>query len=187
MVEQTDEAIAAAVQHGDVESFGLLVERYEQKLLRYAKKFISDTEDIKDLVQEVFLKAYVNIQSFDACRRFSPWLYRIAHNTFINALKKKRRERISFLDLDVLFPHPVAKDTADRNVHDDDLKRLLDQYLGSISAKYREPLVLYYYQDLSYQEIADALRIPVATVGVRLARGKARLKKIIPRDGQSYG
>ena len=88
MTEQTDEQIAQAVQKGDSSAFGLLVERYEPKLLRYAKKFLFDYEDGKDIVQEVFIKAYSNIQSFDSGRSFSSWIYRIAHNEFINAIRK---------------------------------------------------------------------------------------------------
>lgn len=187
MTEVTDEAIARQVQRGDVESFGLLMERYKAKISRYAKKFLFGREDVEDLVQEVFIKAYINIQSFDARRRFSPWLYRIAHNTFINAMRKHQRARITFLDLDTLFPHPVARETADRGALDGDLAQLLDRYLGRLPPKYREPLVLYFYQELGYQEIADLLQIPVSTVGVRIARAKAMLKKNIAPNDQLYG
>jgi len=92
--EKTDEEIALMVQQGDIQAFGMLVDRYERKIKRYAKKFISSAEDAKDLAQEVFMKAYANIQSFNAERRFSPWIYRIAHNEFVNALKKKTYENI---------------------------------------------------------------------------------------------
>jgi len=89
IIQETDEAIAARVQNGDADAFSVLLERYEKKIFRYAGKFLSHPDDIKDIVQDVFVKAYVNIKSFDASRRFSPWIYRIAHNEFINALKKK--------------------------------------------------------------------------------------------------
>ena len=89
---ETDEEIAKRVQGGDVDSFGVLIERYEEKIARYARKFLMRGEDVKDIVQEVFIKAYVNIQSFDTRQRFSPWIYRIAHNEFINAIKKKLQD-----------------------------------------------------------------------------------------------
>jgi len=187
MPEHTDEEIARLVQGGDVESFGLLMERYQGKMTRYARKFLFHGEDVQDLVQEVFIKAYVNIQSFDPGRRFSPWLYRIAHNAFINAVRKKKRERISFLDLDTLFPHPVAAETSDRHASEQDLHRMLDQYLGQLPAKYREPLILFYYEELNYQEISDTLQIPIATVGVRIWRGRAMLKKHFMHAGKPYG
>ena len=96
-----DEEIARRVQEGDIESFGLLVGRYEAKITRYAGKFLLNGEDDKDLAQEVFIKAYVNIQSFDANRKFSSWLYRIAHNEFINAIRKRSWSRFS------IFGRPI--------------------------------------------------------------------------------
>ncbi len=183
MDERNDEAVAAAVQHGELDAFRVIVERYEPKLVRYARRFLFDADDAKDLVQDVFVKAYVNIRSFDAERRFSPWLYRIAHNEFVNALKKRTKERgtmsVSLFDFDVLFPHLSAKETADSPARQGELKAMLERSLDAIPAKYKEPLVLYYFEELDYREIADVLRIPISTVGVRLQRGKAMLKKIV--------
>lgn len=183
MDEKDDETVAAAVQGGDRDAFRIIVERYEPKLIRYARRFLFDADDAKDIVQDVFVKAYVNIQSFDADRRFSPWLYRIAHNEFINVLKKKTKERgnvsVSLFDFDVLFPHLSIKDGADAPAQRGELRAMLERSLDAIPAKYKEPLVLYYFEDLDYREIADVLRIPISTVGVRLQRGKAMLKKIV--------
>ena len=178
-VEQTDEQIAYEVQKGDIESFGLLMGRYEQKMIRYARKFLFRGDDVDDMVQDVFIKAYVNIKSLDTTRRFSPWLYRIAHNEFISAIRKKGRDRLMFLDLDLLFPHLRAKETADGDLHNQELQQMLNNGLSQLSPKYREPLVLYYSEEMNYKEIADILKIPAATVGVRLNRGKQLLKKII--------
>ncbi len=178
MEEITDEAITKQVQQGDVHAFGILVERYEAKLQRYAKRFLFGHEDSQDIVQDVFLKAYSNIQSFDSSQRFSPWIYRIAHNEFINAIRKKGREPLSFFDPDTLFPHPIAKDRAETEVQHNELRAMLDTCLDKLDIKYREPLVLYYYEDMDYQSIADILHIPVSTVGVRLSRGKAGLQKV---------
>lgn len=180
-MERNDEEIAIQVQKGDIESFRILVERYEPKMTRYAKRFFFDGDEGKDLVQEVFIKAYVNIQSFDASRRFSPWIYRIAHNEFVNNIKKRQKERenVSIFDFDVLFPHLVAKETADDGFNKAEVKRMLEGSLNKLNAKYKEPLVLYYFEDMDYREIADILHIPISTVGVRLQRGRAMLKKIV--------
>ena len=75
-----DEEIVKRVQSGDAERFGVLVERYEPRLHRYAKKILLDGDEADDAVQEALIKAYVNIQSFDATRKFSSWVYRITHN-----------------------------------------------------------------------------------------------------------
>lgn len=179
MDERTDETIAVLVQSGDVEAFGFLVERYEKKLQRYARKFLFGVEDVEDLVQDVFLKAYENIHSFDPKRKFSPWIYRIAHNEFINALKRKISSPVAFFDPDILFPMQSAPERADTEAMEREVKEMLDLYIAKLDVKYREPLILYYYEELNYQEIADVLKIPISTVGVRLGRGKAQLKSLM--------
>lgn len=176
MAELTDEEIARRVQGGETFWFSLLIERYEDKLSRYAKKFLFDHDDREDLVQEAFVKAFVNLKSFDPKRRFSPWMYRIAHNEFLNALKKKRAAPLSLFDSDTLFPQETEEGEAGSR---EELLPLLEEALHKIDAKYREPLVLYYYEELDYKEIADVLRIPVSTVGVRMKRGREALKKLI--------
>ncbi|HEX3099738.1 MAG TPA: sigma-70 family RNA polymerase sigma factor [Patescibacteria group bacterium] len=178
MEELTDEAITRQVQQGDTHAFGVLVERYQDKLQRYAKRFLFGHEDSQDIVQDVFLKAYSNLQSFDPTLKFSPWIYRIAHNEFINAIRKKGREPLSFFDPDTLFPHPIAKERADTEVKDNELRAMLDSCLEKLDLKYREPLVLYYYEDMDYQSISEILHVPVSTVGVRLSRGKTALQKV---------
>lgn len=174
-----DEDIARMVQSGKTEFFGLLIKRYENKMMRYARKFLLGHEDAEDLVQEVFLKAYVNIQSFDVSRKFSSWLYRIAHNEFINAIKKKRREPIPFFNIDILLPTFVSEETADREANKREMREMIDRCLKELSPKYRELFILYYFEQLNYREIADILRIPISTVGVRLKRGREIIKKII--------
>lgn len=172
----TDEYIADLVRAGDADAFGLLIERYEAKLKRYARKFLNSQEDIGDLVQDVFIKSYTNIQSFDSKQRFSPWIYRIAHNTFVNELKRKDRRSFILFDADTIFPHLPAKETADGELLDAELRAELDMFLNKIPAKYREVLVLHYFEELSYQEIGEVLQIPVTTVGVRLSRGRTKLR-----------
>src|SRR6185369_16155577 len=81
---KSDEQIVEEVQKGDTDAFGVLVERFEPKLLRYGRKFLATEEDIEDIAQDVFLSAYKNIQSVDTSLKFSPWIYRIAHNAFAN-------------------------------------------------------------------------------------------------------
>jgi len=177
--QKTDEQIARLVQSGNIEIFGELVGRYEVKLQRYGQKFLSgDKGAMQDAVQETFLKVYQNICDFDASRKFSSWIYRIAHNEFINILKKRHQETFSFFSTDVLFPHPVAKEKADQPAEDNLTRQLINQCFEQLPPKYREPLVLYFIEQLSYEEISDVLRIPVSTVGVRLKRGKETARRI---------
>ncbi|MDB5237968.1 MAG: polymerase sigma factor SigW, polymerase sigma-70 factor, subfamily [Candidatus Kaiserbacteria bacterium] len=178
-MEPTDEQIAQRIQKGESELFGELVERYQNKLMRYARKFLSDSDDSKDIVQDIFIKTYQNIQSFDPARKFSPWIYRIAHNEFVNALKKRASQRTIFtFDIDTILPHLSANETADSAAMERDLRASLETHLDKLDAKYREPLILYYLESMDYKEISDILQIPVSTVGVRLGRARAQLKKI---------
>ncbi len=178
-ITSSDESIVREVQTGATDAFGVLVERYEDKMKRYARRFLFGYDEAEDVVQEVFLKAYINIYSFDATRKFSSWLYRIAHNEFINAIKKKGKEPVPFFDPDSLFPHPVASEQTDSEITKQETAQQLEKCLDKIDAKYREVLVLYYFEDLNYQQIADILQLPPATVGVRLKRGRGKMKKLL--------
>lgn len=183
---ENDEDVVKRVQSGDTESFGILVERYEKKIKRYAKKFLNIEEDIADIVQEIFIKTFTNIKSFDTDKKFSSWIYRIAHNELVNVLKKKEKNPLLFFDPDTFFPHPVAKETADKKVRDKEIRKNLDKCLNKLSPKYRETLFLHYIEELDYREIADIMRIPISTVGVRLKRGKKLLKSICKELGLEY-
>jgi len=171
----TDEEVARRVQAGDGEAFAVLVDRYSDKLMRYGRRILRREEDVEDCVQESFIKAYTSIQSFDVARRFSPWMYRIAHNAFVTKIRESARFPTISLDLDTLFPHPIAPDTADRVAVRREMEKRVGEGLDILDPKYREPLVLYYFDELSYQEIADVLHIPIATVGVRINRAKKQL------------
>lgn len=185
--ELTDEEIAGLVQSGKVEDFGILIKRYEDKIGRYARKFISDTEDINDVLQDVFIKTYVNIRSFDKNRKFSSWLYRIAHNEFINALRKKNKKTLPLFDFDVFFPHHNNnnKDISEE-IDKRYIQRILEKSLDKLELKYKEPIVLYYLEQLSYKEIADIMRIPVSTVGIRIKRAKNIMQLICKKEGIIY-
>jgi RNA polymerase sigma-70 factor (ECF subfamily) len=174
---RTDESLATLVQSGDTEAFGELVDRYESKLLRYGRKFLNDHADIQDLVQNIFIQSYQNIQSFDASLRFSPWIYRIAHNTFVNGLKKKKRSPFMLVDFDTFIAHPVYEDPTEREREQEDVKRLIELGLKQISQKYKEILILSFIEEMSYKDIADVLQIPIGTVGVRLIRAKKALRE----------
>lgn len=179
----SDEEIARAVQNGDVKAFELLIHRYEEKINRYIRRFLPDLEEVQDLLQETFMKVYVNINSFDVKRKFSPWIYRIAHNEVINRIRQKNREMLSPYDLDVFLPSSFKEEEMDRSDRIKLTPAELDRCLEKLEVKYREPLVFFYLEELSYQDISDILRIPVSTVGVRIKRGKDMLKKICQQMG----
>ena len=181
-IPKTDEEVAALVQKGQKESFGILMDRYERKLFSYGRKFLTGQDNIEDVVQEVFIKTYQNIQSFDSSQKFSPWIYRIAHNTFVNALRKNAKSPIRFFDFDTFVAHPVYEDAMPAEKEQQRLGKVIDQGLDKLSPEYREIIILYYIQNLSYKEIADILHVPIGTVSVRLLRAKKALKKHVPDE-----
>jgi RNA polymerase sigma-70 factor (ECF subfamily) len=178
MQNLNDEQLAGKVQNGDLEAFDILLSRYYAKILRYGNRFLLHPSDIEDVTQEIFLKGYRYIQSFDVSRKFSPWIYRIAHNEFINIGKKRQNEPLDFFDFDTFFPHPATADSSEKDLDLQQTKATVERWLNQLPSKYREPLVLYYFEDLDYKDIAEVLRIPVGAVGVRLNRAKKQLKKI---------
>lgn len=177
-LDQSDEQIAARVQGGDSDAFGVLIERFEAKLRRYSSRFIARSDDIDDILQSVFLSAYQNIQSFDASLRFSPWIYRIAHNACVNALRTSGRT-VSDYDFDTLIGAYVYEDPAERERDLRDTRLLLDTDLEKLDAKYREILILHYYEDMPYKDISDILQIPMGTVSIRMKRAREAVKKVM--------
>ena len=177
--DQSDEALAVLAQGGDQVAFGVLVRRYEAKLLRYAGRLLFSSDlDPADVVQDTFVKAYVNLRSFDASRRFSPWVYRIAHNELVNAVRKKAREMVDFYDFSSFLPSLPSSASSEGQVDLGLLREELEKGLDGLPATYREPLVLFAFEGMSYVEIAEILHLPTSTVGVRISRGKKRLREL---------
>jgi len=88
----TDEDLIEEVRLNDKEVFAIVIERYEDKLLRYAKHLVTDEHKAVDIVQESFIKAYINLNSFSTTKKFSSWIYRIVHNQAMNVVKKYNKE-----------------------------------------------------------------------------------------------
>lgn len=177
-----DEELAARVQRGDEAALRALMERYEGKLLRYGRRFLADDATLRDAVQDALVAAYQNIQSFDASRRFSPWLYRIAHNAFVDVLRAKEKEPLTLPELDTILPHLAWEDSEAREKEKEEMRVLVEKGVAALPPRYREVVTLYYFEDFSYQDIADILRVPVGTVGIRLKRARDMLKKGLGRD-----
>lgn len=180
----TDELIIAEVIRGDIDSYGQIMSRYEQKLLRYVIYLARDQINADDVVQDTFIKAYQNLKSFNNKFKFSSWIYRIAHNETMNAIKKENRNAHD-LDFENIEEFSHESDVI-KNIDKVILKREINFCLNSLSDKYREVLMLQYFENMKYVEIADILRIPVATVGVRCSRAKNQLKKICQERGVAY-
>jgi RNA polymerase sigma-70 factor (ECF subfamily) len=183
----TDEELAAQVKEGNENALAELIDRYEAKLLRYGQRFLGaqNPDALREAVQDIFISMYQNIEGFDVKQRFSPWIYRIAHNAFVDLLRQKTRQPLYLFDFDTVLSHAVDTSHADSVVKEKEnaeARVLLEKGLDKLSAQQREIIVLYYFEELSYKEIADVLHLPVSTVGVRLARARTKLKNQLPDD-----
>lgn len=181
----TDSQIINLIVKGDIDMYSYIIERYENKLLRYAIFLSKDYDIASDLVQETFIKAYTNLQSFNLAKQFSPWIYRILHNETMNAIKRgKKLTNIETTDEKNDNLH-INFDT-DKIIDQELLKSGVCKCLGELDIKYREAIVLFFYNNLKYEQISEVLRIPTSTVGIRIKRGKVMLKKICQENGVRY-
>jgi RNA polymerase sigma-70 factor, ECF subfamily len=170
----SDEKVVKFVREKDKESYREIIKRYQNKLMRYALYLTQDEHKAADVVQETFIKAYKNLNNFNEKRKFSSWIYRIAHNEAMNFFKKKQFKKI-ILNEDLDFDSGI--DLQD-NLIKKELQENIHHCLKKISLLYREPLTLYFLEEKSYEEISDILRIPIGTVGTRINRAKILMKKI---------
>lgn len=156
--------------------FLCLSKRYENKLLRYIIRISKfSREDAEDVLQEVFIKTYYNLNGFDKELQFSSWIYRIAHNETVSAIRKKVVRPTVALELEDLErfgdDFDMTKDID--NTYD---RKIIDEALSNLDEKYREVLVLRYLDEKDYTEIADILKKPISTIGNLILRGKKLFK-----------
>lgn len=178
--ELTDEQLVLAVREKDKELYSEIIKRYSKKIGHYLCNFIKDEDERQDVIQLVFIKAYRNLYDFDANRRFSPWLYRIAHNEALNYLKKYKKESL-FLD-EKEWEVADEKFDLDEKIDSKILKTKIEKGLLKLKDKYREALLLYFFEQKTYEEIGDILQVPRNTVGVFIMRGKKALKEILKNE-----
>jgi RNA polymerase sigma-70 factor (ECF subfamily) len=169
----TDEEIVEKVRSVDQEFYGFLIKRYQAKLLRYANNLIKDEQRAKDVVQEAFIKAFINLKGFNLKKKFSSWIYRIAHNEALNMLKKYHKELPMLEDFDFESEEDLEKDFSKKEIAE-----AIEKCLAQIPILYSEPLALYYIEEKTYGEIGDILKIPEGTVATRISRAKLLMQKI---------
>ncbi|MEA1964058.1 MAG: RNA polymerase sigma factor [Candidatus Aerophobetes bacterium] len=186
LTDLSDEELIYKVRTEDSESYAEIVRRYQRGLYRFLRYLTNDPHAAEDLLQDVFIKTYRNLYGFDIKRKFSSWIYRIAHNEGINYVKKSsRRKSISWEDAGV--PVMSNHDSPTDKLIKEEMQKRLRKYVSELKPKYREPLILHYFEDKSYQEISDILRIPIGTVGTLISRGKAVLKAVCEEKGGEPG
>ncbi len=168
----------------DKENYRLIVERYKQPLIGYVRRISRlQLADAKDILQEVFLKAYRNLNAYDQTLKFSSWLYRIAHNETVSYIRKiKARPQTIDLETNQTFLEAIeSKLNLEKELDQKLLKRNLKILLDKLDEKYRVVLILRYLEEKNYEEIADILQKPTGTVATLLNRAKENFKKEIAK------
>ena len=171
-----DAAWVARCLTGDRAAFETLVRRYQQVLFTVALKLTGNEEDARDVTQNAFVRAYLKLDTYDPSRKFFSWLYRIAVNQSLNA----RRDRRSHEPLEEGIEAERGSDPVERF----ETSGRVQAGLMALSKEYREVIVMRYFADLSYEEIAEAVGIPEKTVKSRLFSARQRLGEIL-REGST--
>ncbi len=182
-VQPTDEDLVAAVLKGDRERFGILVERYQGRLINYLFRLLRSADDAHDLAQEVLIKVYQVLDRYDPQYKFSTWLFRIAQNAAIDQIRRRRLKLVSLRleddeggeGRDWDLPAPQRGPYGDlRNV---ERGKAIQQAIDALPWEYRELILLRHFGELPYDEIARLKQMPLGTVKNKLFRGRQMLKE----------
>ncbi|SRR5579885_3552408 len=147
-----------------------LVEEHYEALYRYAYRLSGSSADAEDLTQETFCKAQLNLGQLRDAERTKPWLFSILRNAYLHRVRTGRQERCVPLETVGDLPEPLADPLP---VIDPEQ---LQQALNELPEAFRTPIILYYFEDFSYRDIAEQMDLPLGTVMSRLARAKAHLR-----------
>jgi RNA polymerase sigma-70 factor, ECF subfamily len=170
------------VLKGDQNAYAEIVEIYKDKVFQLCYRMLGNRHEAEDMAQEAFIRAYVNIASFNINLKFSTWLYRIATNLCIDRIRKKKPDY--YLDAEVsgtdglTMYSQVAADTAlpEDEVESIELQESIQREISKLPEKYRSVIVLKYIEELSLNEISEILDMPLGTVKTRIHRGREALR-----------
>lgn len=180
--DDNDNRIVEKILSSKKHMFETLVERYKNGIMTLLYRFLGNREEAEDAAQDTFVRAFKYLKSYDSKAKFSSWLFKIATNCAYQQLSKIRKRAFESLD-DAKVGSKVAEpeDTAsspEKVVVDGEKAGMLQQALIKLPDHYREVLILRFMQDLSYNEIAEIMDIPVSSMKVNLHRAKARLMNV---------
>ena len=189
LTHHTDEELVR-LSLTDTRFFGELVVRYEKKLGAYIYRIGNlGKEDIQDLLQDIFVKVYENLNGFDQDLKFSSWIYRIAHNETMGFFRKRRARpqghQLILEDEDMAGLASELNLVRELEEHDDAQK--LREAIQTLPRQYKEVLILKFFEHKSYDEISDILALPSGTIATRITRGKERIRSYMSSVGYVYG
>lgn len=182
--KKSDEELVVLVLENQ-DYFLYLVRRYENKLTRYISRISNlNLDETEDVLQEVFIKVYKNLNGFDTSLKFSSWIYRITHNEVISNFRRiKNKATIIHEDLDGNIMKNIADELdIEEEINLGFLKDNLFEILDQMDLKYKEVLVLRFWEQKSYSEISDILKKPEGTVATLINRAKKHFLKILEKS-----
>lgn len=187
-MDTLENRLAQLARSGDRSAFGQLVDLYKDKIFHLAYRMTGSRQEAEDIVQETFMRVYANLDKYDSRWKFSTWIFRIGNNLCIDRLRKRRPT----WSLDAENPDADGVDgyamlpTNDASPEDrmvlSEMQKNIRDAIAQLPDKYRSVVVLRYLQDLSLNEIADILELPVSTVKTRLHRGRESLRRKLEHD-----
>lgn len=177
--EEDFEAIRKVLD-GDKSAFTFIQNKYKSRIKSLVRRMIKDPDDVDDLTQEAFIKAYNALDTFQFAYNFSAWIYRIASNSCIDFLRKKRFNTISINQSiggedDLYIDIPSNDMTPDVKMISKERKKILNKAINELPENYRVIIQLRHHEEMDYKEIADKLDIPLGTVKAHLFRARKLL------------
>jgi len=177
--KKTDEELAKLSLENQA-YFLCMINRYKSKLMAYIRRISgASQEDAEDILQEVFIKVYQNLNDFDPDLKFSSWIYRITHNAVIsNFRKSKSRPQEVELDIGDDSIKVLATDfDIERELNLDYLRKKIFKTLNCLDSEHKEIIVLKFFEEKSYKEISDIIKKPMGTVASKMNKAKSEFKK----------
>lgn len=182
-IDTADEQLVARVKRGDKRAFDLLVLRYQQRLFGLISRYVRDRDEIQDIAQEAFVRAYRALPEFRGESQFYTWLYRIAVNTAKNYLASRgRRPPTTDVDIDETEAYDGAAilqdhDSPEAEYFGRELQQVVARAMRELPDELRQALMLREFDGLSYEEIAEVMKCPVGTVRSRIFRAREAVDK----------
>jgi RNA polymerase sigma-70 factor (ECF subfamily) len=193
--DETDRRLVLAIRAGDPDSWTRLIERYQVRVFSVCVRMVRDRELAADLTQDAFIKIIKGLDTFDERAKLSTWVYRVTMNVCLSKLRSEKLRRHASLESMGAGPGgdtdrrselgfaQVREPAAERGVEDDEERERMLAALDALSEEHRAILVLRDGRGLEYEQIADALDIPIGTVRSRLFRARAALRQAMERTG----
>lgn len=181
--QQSDKQLVARVQKGDSRAFDLLVLKYQHKIFALISRYVRDQDEVQDVAQEAFIKAYRALGKFRGDSAFYTWLYRIAINTAKNHLvSRSRRPPATDVDVDDAEFYESASalkdiENPENALYGEELKAVVERAMNALPEDLRAAVTLREFDGLSYEDIADVMECPVGTVRSRIFRAREAIDK----------